>query len=215
MQPKFLSRIGFVFLILLRLFPSHAQGDLPQDYLSKDFHKGRREAARALMPEHSILVVFAYPVRNFSNDMDYFFHQNPDLYYFTGYKEPNAVLFLFKEEQLNKDGQPYNEIFFVQGKDPRQEQWTGRRLGTNGAQEQSGIQEVYEGSQFKEYPLDFSTFNKIIYRFPADLTDDKAYDKSELFDLINDFKKKAQIPEREEQDFLNDLTNFSAVRQVN
>src|SRR5215203_1882958 len=105
------------------------QPDQPQDYLSPAFHKGRREAARALMPDSSIMVVFAAPVRTFSNDVDYLYHQNPDLYYFTGYKEPHAVLLVFKEPQAAPDGTTYNEVFFVQKRDSAREQWTGKRLG--------------------------------------------------------------------------------------
>ncbi len=91
-----------------------AQDNLPQDYLLASFHKGRREAARAVMPEHTVMVVFAAPTRTFSNDVDYFYHQNPDLYYFTGYKEPNSILFIFKEEQTDTNGEKFNELFFVQ-----------------------------------------------------------------------------------------------------
>ena len=91
---------------------SHAQTDLPTDYLSKEFHAGRREALRQLMPANSVTVIFSYPERVFSKDVSYVFHQNPDLYYFSGYKEPGAVLFVFKEMQGAADS-TYNELFFV------------------------------------------------------------------------------------------------------
>src|SRR5829696_365366 len=102
-----LSAITIGLLVLVSI-SSKAQKDLPQDYLSKEFHNGRREAARALMPENSVLVVFAAPTRTFSNDVEYLYHQNPDLYYFTGYKEPHAVLLLFKEAQTAADGSTFN-----------------------------------------------------------------------------------------------------------
>jgi Xaa-Pro aminopeptidase len=109
---------------------SHAQADEPKDYLTKEFHAGRRDALRAIMPDSSVMVVFAYPMRNFSNDVDYLYHQNPDLYYFTGYKEPDAVLLIFKEAQKDANGNAYKELFFVQKRNPMQESWTGRRLGS-------------------------------------------------------------------------------------
>src|SRR6476659_10048651 len=130
MQPKLTALLAIG--LLLGLTRINAQDDLPQDYLTKEFHKGRRDAARQLMPANSVLVVFAAPTRNFSNDIDYFYHQNPDLYYFTGYKEPQAVLLLFKEPQKKSDGTTYNEAFFVQKRDALREQWTGRRLGVEG-----------------------------------------------------------------------------------
>ena len=141
LSPKLL----LLFLTAFLLGAVHAQPDLPQDYLTPQFHKGRRDAARELMPENSVMVIFAAPVRNFSNDVDYNFHQNPDLYYFTGYKEPHAVLFLFKNEQKAADGSSYKELFFVQKKDARSEQWTGRRLGAQGVKEKLAIQTVYSG----------------------------------------------------------------------
>src|SRR5829696_2364554 len=126
-----LSAITIGLLVLVSI-SSKAQNDLPKDYLSKEFHKGRREAARALMPDNSVMVVFAAPARAFSNDVTYFYHQNPDLYYFTGYKEPNSVLFIFKEQQPGDGGQKFSELFFVQKRNALEEQWTGRRLGTEG-----------------------------------------------------------------------------------
>src|SRR5204862_36857 len=83
---------------------------LPTDYLSKEFHAGRRDALRKLMPDNSVFVVMAYPTRTFSNDVDYFYHQNPDMYYFSGYREPQSMLLIFKEEQKGTDGPVYKEI---------------------------------------------------------------------------------------------------------
>ncbi|HEU4861452.1 MAG TPA: aminopeptidase P N-terminal domain-containing protein, partial [Chitinophagaceae bacterium] len=87
-----------------------AQDSLPTDYLSKDFHAGRREALRKLMPDNSVFIVMAYPTRTFSNDVEYLYHQNPDMYYFSGYKEPHSLLLIFKEEQKGIDGAVYREI---------------------------------------------------------------------------------------------------------
>ena len=102
-------RISFpVMMFLLLVSVASAQeNNLPQDYLSPEFHAGRREALRELMPDNSVAVVFAYPMRKFSNDVDYVYHPNPDLYYFTGYTEPNAMLFIFKEAQSAADGSIY------------------------------------------------------------------------------------------------------------
>src|SRR6187431_232703 len=88
--------------------------EIANDFLSPSFHASRRDSARARMPANSVMVVFAFPTRNFSNDVDYVYHANPDLYYFTGYKEPHSVLFLFKEDQKGADGSTYNELLFVQ-----------------------------------------------------------------------------------------------------
>ncbi len=172
-----------------------AQPDLPTDYLSKEFHAGRRAALRQLMPANSVTVVFAYPTRTFSNDVDYLYHQNPDMYYFSGYKEPQSMLLIFKDEQMDSAGHKYSEVLFVQKRNAQAEQWTGRRLGVEGAKEKLGIPMSFNSEDFKNFPVDFARFDKIIFdRLPADLADNPR-DKAELFDLVAQFKQKAALPE--------------------
>src|SRR5215813_11163243 len=90
----------FLFFVLALTAPFvHSQENLPTDYLTKEFHQGRREAFRAQMPANSVAVVFSYPERTFSRDIDYTYHANPDMYYLSGYKEPDAILLIFKEAQ--------------------------------------------------------------------------------------------------------------------
>lgn len=175
------------------------EDDLPKDYLTKEFHAGRRDALRQSMPDNSVAVVFAYPVRVFSNDVDYFYHQNPDLYYFSGYKEPNSMLLIFKDEQTDSAGNKFKEVLFVQKRNAQAEQWTGRRLGTEGAKEKLGLNMAFNGDAFSSFPVDFSKFDKIIFdRLPADAADGR--DKADLFDLVKQFKEKATVPD----DYLKD-----------
>jgi len=190
MHTKLPASIGFCFFVLISI-PLLAQQDLPQDYLPKEFHKNRREAARALMPANSVMVVFAAPKRTFSNDIEYFYHQNPDLYYFTGYKEPNSVLLIFKEEQ-NVNGKKFNELFFVQKRNPSAEQWTGKRLGTDGVKNKLGIENAFNGEEFKNLPVDLSKFNVLFDGIPEGLTDEPR-DFADLYDLVGMFKQKIQL----------------------
>ncbi|HUM64773.1 MAG TPA: aminopeptidase P N-terminal domain-containing protein, partial [Chitinophagaceae bacterium] len=182
--------IALLFTSICSAQPSPAPtDDLPRDYLGKDFHAGRREALRAGMPANSVAVVFSYPVRNFSNDVDYFFHQNPDMYYFSGYKEPHSMLLIFKEEQVDADGNKFNEVLFVQKRNPMAEQWNGRRLGTEGAREKLGFKTVYNA----DFPIDFSKFDKILFEGLPDDVSDNRYDKADLFDLLQHFRRKAGL----------------------
>ena len=167
----------------------------PKDYLPASFHSGRRDALRAIMPENSVMVIFSYPTRNFSNDVDYLYHQNPDLYYFSGYREPHSMLLIFKNEQKDAKGNTYRELFFVQRRNPAAEQWNGKRMGTEGVKSRLGITSVYNNDEFKAYPLDFTQFEKIIFDgFPGDVADDKR-NKADLFDMISQFREKAGIAE--------------------
>ncbi len=202
MRNQFIKTI-FVFTIAALLTstvqaqPAPAQekeDGLPKDYLSADFHAGRRAALRESMPDNSVAVIFTYPTRTFSNDVEYVYHQNPDLYYFSGYKEPHALLLIFKEEQKAADGSAFTELFFVQKRNAQAEQWTGRRLGVEGVKQKLGFATALNGEDFKNYTLDFSRFTKIIFeRLPADIPNNKR-DAADLYDLIEQFKEKAAIP---------------------
>ncbi len=201
MPQTFRAATLFTFITLLFLSVGLAQpapvgndDNLPTDYLSKEFHAGRRDALRELMPANSVMAVFAFPTRTFSNDVEYLYHQNPDLYYFSGYKEPHSLLLLFKEEQTDSLGNRYNEILFVQKRNAQAEQWTGRRVGTEGAKERLGFKTVYNGADFKNFNIDFSKFSKIIYdKFPIDIPN--GFDNADLFDLVQQFKQKTAMPE--------------------
>ncbi len=170
-----------------------SQEDLPTDYLTPAFHAGRRDALRKIMPANSVIVVFAFPVRTFSNDVNYVYHQNPDLYYFSGYEEPNSMLIIFKEPQQNKDGKQFNELFFIQKRDPRAEQWTGRRMGVEGVKKDLGFSMVFNGEDFNSFPIDFSRFNSIIF---DDLPDGASSDNDagDLTKLVSAFRQKADLP---------------------
>ena len=137
--------------------------DLPGDFLTKDFHTGRRDLLRKSLPINSVAVFFANPVRNRANDVEYVYHQDPDFFYLTGYKEQDAMLFVFKEKQKAANGILYDEILFVQPKNEAREMWTGRRMGEVGAKEMLGFEQAFNNSEFKNYTVDFVKFDKILF----------------------------------------------------
>lgn len=190
----------------------NAQENLPTDYLSKEFHKDRREAFRNLMPENAVAVIFSYPERVFSKDINYNFHQNPDLYYLTGYKEADAVLLLFKETQ--KSGTTsYNEVFFVRERNANREMWTGRRLGIEGAKSKLGISTVYNGKDFKDFDIDLKKFSTIIYdRIPTNIEKDKS--GFDLAGLLETFNIKAGITIENEASVELFRTITNALREI-
>lgn len=182
----------FILILLMCPFLILAQ-DGPTDLLPPTFHKSRREALRKLMPANSVAVLFASPIRNRANDVDYIYHQDPDFYYLTGYGEPNAVLLLFSENQMGKDGKSYADLFFAQSRDPQREQWDGKRLGAEGVKSKLGIENALDHKEFKNIDLSFSKYSKILFfDFKNDVRNTN--DQSDLFDLIEQFKEKAGIP---------------------
>jgi Xaa-Pro aminopeptidase len=184
---------GLKSLLFLFVFSAgYAQNnETPQDFLKKEFHLERREQLRNKLPKNSVAVFFANPVRNRANDVEYVYHQDPNFYYLTGYKEPNALLFIFKENQTigNKT---FNEVIFVQERDKSAEMWNGKRKGVEGVQDELGFRVAYNGSEFKSYEIDFSKFDKILFEnFNNDVRDTR--ESADLFDLIKVFKEKVSF----------------------
>ncbi len=187
-----LKNSAVLFLLVLVGFHVRAQ-DIPTDYLSAEFHKGRRDKVRELMTPNSVLVFFANPERNRANDVDYIYHQDPDFYYLTGYKEPNAVLLIFSEPQKTATGAAYNELIYVQKRDVRAEQWNGKRLGVAGVKNTLGFDMAFNAEEFKDLPVDFSNFDTVsFFDFKNDYRDKSG--SADLFDLIKIFKDKANYP---------------------
>jgi Xaa-Pro aminopeptidase len=187
-----------ICLLLTIQFVWAQSNDLPADFLTKEFHKERRDKVREKMPPNSVSVFFANAVRNRSNDVDYIYHQNPDFYYLTGYKEPHAVLLIFKDKQVSANEIQYDEIIFVQPRNPIMEMWTGRRLGDIQTKEQLGLNQAFNNSEFKKYNVDFSKFDQILFfDFKNDVYNEPR-DSSDLYDLIDQFKMKVNYPSKDQ-----------------
>ena len=208
------NRILFILWLLPILVFS--QNGKPADYLSSEFHKGRREALRAKMPANSVAVFFANPVRNRANDVDYVYHQDPDFYYLTGYKEPHAVLLIFSEKQKGDDGKSLDEMIFVQEKNARAEQWTGYRLGVEGATTELGFEVAKNGSEFLNNGIDFSKFDLVLFkRFEDDYRDTR--DEADMYNLVQSFKSQVQLTTdftiENKQDDIENKTDQTVVAQ--
>ena len=162
---------------------------IPTDFLSKDFHKGRRDALRAKMPVNSVAVLFANPLRNRANDVDYVFHQDPNFYYLTGYREPNGVLVLFSNNQTDENGVSYNEMLYVQERDARAEQWNGKRLGIEGAIEVLGFQMAKNANDFIQTNINFKSFDRIFIEKFNDDYRNSTKNTAEVYDLVASFKE--------------------------
>ncbi|GIK70614.1 MAG: Xaa-Pro aminopeptidase [Bacteroidota bacterium] len=159
------------------------------DLLPKNFHAERRNALRELMPEGSVAIIFSNPIRNRSNDVDYEYHQDPNFYYLSGFREPNALLLIFKEDIVIDSGKT-NEILYIPEKDAEKEVWTGRQLGTQATVEKLGIKLAQKNTIFTEKNFDFSIFSEVIYINPADDIRDDKNDKGDLYNLVKVFRNR-------------------------
>ncbi|MCA6074060.1 aminopeptidase P family protein [Fulvivirga sedimenti] len=179
----------FILILVLSWGLSVSQ-DYPADQLDIEFHKKKRLEVINRMPSNSVAVIFSNPVRNRANDVEYIYHQDPDFYYLTGNPEPHSVLLLFSEPF-----QGTQEILFVQPHHARQELYNGPRLGVEGAKEKLGFKVAYENTEFKALQIPFQEFDSVLFfDFKNDVRDE-IYASGDLYDLMNQFKAKAGIPQ--------------------
>ena len=132
----------------------------PNDYLTPEFHAGRRAAFKEKLSKNGVGIFFASQVRVRNNDVDYQYAQSKNFYYFTGLEEPNAVLLLFKEPVtiLDKTG---TEFIFVQNRDPQRELWTGKILGVEGVKARYKMENVFTNDKFTATTIDFSSIDSV------------------------------------------------------
>ncbi|UOQ66455.1 aminopeptidase P N-terminal domain-containing protein [Hymenobacter volaticus] len=195
---RFLCPLLLAFALCASLADGYAQRAAgpgrPTDFLDPAFHKARRELLRQALPAGSVAVLFAAPVRNRANDVNYIYHQAPDFYYLTGYDEPDAVLVLFKEPHAVGSQSGITEALFVQPRDPKAESWTGRRLGVEGTTQQLKLQYVANNTDFAGTGIRWADFQRIHFLdLPTDVRDD-SQDPADLYDLIASFRQQAGIP---------------------
>ena len=92
----------------------------------------RRSRLQRELGDGVALIPGARP-RTRSNDTEHVFRQDSDLWYLTGFPQPEAVA-AFSAEEF---------VFFVQPRDPLMETWNGRRPGVEGAVEEYGADRAY------------------------------------------------------------------------
>ena len=180
------------YLISVGLIISPFLG-VAQKGLPMQFHKERRDALREKLPDNSVAVFFSAPIRNRSNDVDFVYHQDPNLYYLSGWEEPHAVLLIYANPQTDDEGVYYEKIF-VRERNAYDELWNGKRKGIVGAKAM-GFERVASRHSFKEVDLSGARFDTVLFfDFKNDVRDFKN-DSSDLYDLQRTFKAKINFPE--------------------
>lgn len=108
-------------------------GDLTPGISALEYYQRRLRLAEKL-PKGSIAILPGSPVKYASGSVFYQFQQNTDLFYLTGWNEPDSVAIIERPE--NSDD-PHDHIFHmaVPEADPAVEQWEGERTGVDGVQE--------------------------------------------------------------------------------
>jgi len=155
----------------------------PTVQFSKSFFAENRDRLRDAMPDSSMVVLFSAAQKTKSNDIDYPFHQDPNFYYFTGVREANAMMLIFKNP-MRIDEKWYREILFVEEKDDKKERWTGKMLGLEKAQELSGAASVMSNVEWKSLPINFEKIEKVFTNSFNDIERDDKMDPGDLKSLV-------------------------------
>ena len=190
-----------LFLLLTFLCVNILSSQQYIDDLGPEFHEKKRQEFRNQMPSNSIAFFFTSPIMKRSNDTDFMYHQDPNYYYLTGWKEPHGVLVIFKDNQQDNNGL-FNEILFVREMNEYREMWDGRRLGLRGAKKM-GFDRVKLRSDFMKNSFKIDNFSNVL---SMDIRDDVRDFKDDKYDLYNMQNKFLEIiNDKESPDNLGDL----------
>ena len=105
--------------------------------ISKAEFARRRKNLMGMMDKHTIAIIPGAREVTRSRDTEYPFRQNSDLFYLTGFEEPDAVLVLVPGR---RQGQV---VLFCRERDPDVELWNGYRLGPEGAVAYLGVDDAF------------------------------------------------------------------------
>ena len=111
---------------------------------------------REALPD-SLIVIFGATERE-NGELRTGFFQSADFYYLTGWTEPNAVLVLT----------PSGESLLIPKRDPKQEQWTGRKLapGDSNVSGLTGFESVVPLSSFEVNLAKWAELSAAVYTLP-------------------------------------------------
>jgi Xaa-Pro aminopeptidase len=142
----------------------------------RDLYAKRRAhlvAAMSAGGEPAIAVLPAAPTYVRNNDVDHEYRQDSDLFYLTGFDEPQSVLVLTTE--------PASCVLFVRPRDPEREVWDGPRAGVDGAKAEFGADEAFTIDKLEaELPKLLSNKRRLYYRLGRDRAfDDRVLDALE------------------------------------
>jgi Xaa-Pro aminopeptidase len=103
----------------------------------------RREKLMAAIGPDACAVVSSQPERIRNGDAHYVFRQASDVFYLTGFVEPETTLVLRPGAATEK------VVMFVRPRDPDTEVWDGRRAGLEGAKERYGADAAYPAHELR------------------------------------------------------------------
>lgn len=101
----------------------------------------RRAAVTAKMVDKSMLILFSAEPRLYTNDVDYVYRQENNLFYLTGLKQDGATLV------ITKDGSNVTETLFIPKRVPIREAWEGKMYSREQVSQVSGLKTIVDSSE--------------------------------------------------------------------
>jgi Xaa-Pro aminopeptidase len=110
----------------------------------------------------SALILPAHPEMIRNNDVHHPYRQDTNLYYLTGFEEPESIL-------VFRPGQTPETILFVRAKDMVRETWDGFRYGPEGTEREFKVDKSYLVSEFDNMIVDLlKPVDTVYYRWNTD-----------------------------------------------
>ena len=101
----------------------------------------RRAAVAAKMADNSILILFSAEPRLYTNDVDYVYRQENNLYYLTALRQDGATFV------MTKNGGTVTETLFLPKRVPLREAWEGKMYSREQAMAVSGLKTIVDSSE--------------------------------------------------------------------
>lgn len=148
---------------------------------NKEFAKRRRYLAEQ-MGENTIAILPSSSIKSRNRDVDYYFRQDSDFYYLSGFNEPEAVLVIIP-------GRAHGEsILFCRERDPTKEMWDGFITGPDRANELTGIDDAFPISDIDDIlPGMIEGTDKVFYSMGLDAQFD-----AKVMEWINIIRSKVR-----------------------
>ena len=102
----------------------------------------RANVAQKIGPK-AVLILFSAEPRVYTNDVDYEYRQENNLYYLTNLKQKGATLILMPGNTRTP------EILFMPRRNAFSEIWNGRMYSAEDAARASGVKEIYDAREFE------------------------------------------------------------------
>ncbi len=145
-----------------------------------EFAERRRKLLEAI--GDGVVVVPSAPLAVRNHDVDHPYRQTSDLYYLTGFDEPESLLILTNQHEEHRS------VLFVRPKKREREIWDGPRAGVEGAQERFGADAAFPIEELGEKLPDYlGNVRHLHYRVGHDAEMD-----AKVFDCLHALRRGAR-----------------------